>query len=92
MYWLRNTLVPNIAMPTAMLAITASNTVRRENSSSGISGSSTRRSTATAATISAMPRPTRAAVCQDSQSKLWPASETQISSADAPPAISVAPR
>ena len=28
MYWLRNTVVPNIAMPTATLAITASTTVR----------------------------------------------------------------
>src|ERR1051325_4552319 len=68
MYWLRKTLVPNIAMPTAMLAMTASTTVRRSNRLSGISGSLTRRSTAIAAETSATPRPTSANVCQESQS------------------------
>ena len=39
MYWLRNTEAPNIAMPVAIDAMTASVNVRLRNSESGMSGS-----------------------------------------------------
>jgi hypothetical protein len=38
-----------------------------------------------------MPSVTSAAVCADSQSYCWPASETQISRLETPPAMSSAP-
>ena len=83
--------MPNIAMPTAMLAITASTTVRSENRRSGTSGSGTLRSTKTAAAQSARPPSTSTSVCHETQSYCWPASETQIRRLLTPPAISVAP-
>ncbi len=91
MYWVRKTVVPNIAMPTATLAITASTTVRSANSRSGMIGSRTRRSTSTAASRSPAPASTSAAVCHEAHAYCWPASETQISRAETPAAISVAP-
>ena len=92
MYWLRKTVVPNMAMPTATLATTASTTVWSRNRRSGTSGSRTRRSTATAAAHRPAPSSTSAAVCHDAHANSWPASETQISRLETPPAISVAPR
>ena len=93
MYWLRKTVVPNIAMPTATLAITASTTVRSPNSRSGIE----RLARAAldqhgAASRSRCRRPTSAAVCQESQSNCWPASETQISRLETPRGDQHAPR
>ena len=92
MYWERKTVVPNSAMPTATLAITASTTLRSANSRSGTSGSGTLRSTKTAATAQDHAARRRAPrVCHETQSYCWPASETQISRLLTPPAISVAP-
>ncbi len=93
MYWLRKTVVPNIAMPTATLAITASTTVRSRKSAQrderlGARGARRR----PRPTSSARPPSRRARrVCQEIQSYCCPASETQISRLDTPPAISVAP-
>ena len=50
-----------------------------------------RRATAATHRRRPMPPTSTAAVCQETQSYCWPASETQISRAETPPAISVAP-
>ena len=91
MYWLRKTVVPNIAMPTATPAITARTTLRSPNSRSGTSGSRTRRSTITAAKQNSRPAETSTAVCHEPQAYSCPASETQIRRLETPAAISVAP-
>jgi len=91
MYWLRKTVVPNIAMPTATLAITARTIVRSRKRCSGTSGSLARRSAATAAVSSASPAATRAADGQETQSNCWPARETQISREETPEAIRTTP-
>ena len=91
MYCVRKTVVPNIATPTAMLASTAITIVRSEKSRSGISGSGACRITSTAAQESAAPSATRRPDCQETQSKLVPASDTQISRLETPPATSSAP-
>ena len=66
--------------------------VRSRNSRSGMIGSLARISVTTAATSSSTPSATIQAVVTEPQSKLWPASETQISSMETPPAIRTAPR
>lgn len=92
MYCVRNTVVPNIATPTATDAATASTTVRSRKRPIGISGSVARRSTTTAANRMTTPPSTMAAVCQPSQAKSFPASETQMRSDETPAAVRVPPR
>ena len=58
MNWLRNTDAPNIAMPVAIDAITASVKVRLRNSESGMSGSFERISTTMNRIVARMAPPT----------------------------------
>lgn len=90
-YWERNTVPANIAIPTKKLARVVSDTVRLRKMSSGMIGSAALDSTKTAATRNTTPVVTSAAVCQDAQSKLLPASDVQISSAQTPATIRKAP-
>ncbi len=90
-YWLRKTVAPNSAIPTKRLATTAREMLRCLNKPSGMTGSAARDSTRTASAPITMAPSTMAIVCQDHQSKLLPANDTQISSNDTAPVISVAP-
>lgn len=90
-YWDRNTVPANIAIPTKKLARVVSDTVRLRKIPSGMIGSAALRSTRTAATRSTSPTVTSAAVCQDAQSKLLPARDVQISSAQTPVTMRKAP-
>ncbi len=58
MYWLRNTDVPNIAMPIEIDAMTASVKVRLRNIVRGMSGSFERSSTITNSTAASSAPPT----------------------------------
>ncbi len=66
--------------------------VRSLKSRSGMIGSLAFVSTTTAATSSSTPSAIIQALVNEDQSKLWPASETQISSVETPPVIISAPR
>lgn len=92
MYWLRNTDVPNIAMPTATLATTDSTSVRLRNSPSGMIGSSTRDSTHSAAASVTTEAPSIAKVCHDAQANLSPANVTHSRSSAMPTDRSAAPQ
>ena len=83
---------PNIATPTATLAMMASVVVRSRKSRSGTIGSFARSSVTTKATIASTPPPTNSAVSTEAQAKLSPASVTQISSAETPAVRKAAPR
>ena len=66
--------------------------VRSRNSASGMIGSGARSSTTTAATSRNTPSATIQVVVTEAQPKACPASDTQMSSVETPPAMSTAPR
>ncbi len=79
MYWLRKTDAPNIAIPVAMDATTASVKVRFLNSVSGISGFLTRSSVMMNRIVARIAPPTMRIVWVLHQSNESPASVTQMS-------------
>ncbi len=91
-YWLRKTVAPNIAVPTARLATTDRVMVELRNRCIGMIGSGARSSTSTNSTARTTAPSTIAIVCQDHQAKVSPASETQISSRETEAATRTAPR
>src|SRR3981189_2382598 len=90
-YWDRNTVPPNMARPTRMLATVASDTVRLRKISSGIIGSGTRDSTYTANARMTNPAETRPAVHKEPQAYLLPARVPHTNRMDTPTVMSAAP-
>jgi hypothetical protein len=91
-YWPRKTAPPKSATPTAMLATTASVVVRSRKSRSGMIGSFALVSTSTAAPSRTTPSPTSRSDVRDPHANSVPASVTQMSRSQTPPAMSAAPR
>ena len=90
--WPRKTLEPNIAMPPAALATTASVVMRSRNSRSGGIRSVARVSVTRKAAVARAAPPRNSAVSVEAQAKLLPASVTQVSSAVTAVVRKVAPR